>query len=227
MNAIAPKLQARLDAASRAAAKLAGVNMLERLKRLGLAKPDGPSGIEPDGSLVICFLGHELRLTPPDYRAVEAATGAAANLADRILTLHYLLNEAQVSPAGEWISFRDFPGGSTYWPSLAQRSVQPLAAWAGNNLDRLGKGLSRFSWRPMELGDFSARVQVIGPLEAALVYHLGDEELPAQADVLLDAAMRKAYCTEDVAVICQRLCLGMMESCRPCIGCGVCDVDVT
>ncbi len=220
MRAISPKLQARLDAASRAAEMLEGVDLPARLELLGLAGP------EQDGSVVMRLFSRNVRLTPPKFNATDVSSGDPANLADRILALHYLLHESTICPSGEWISFRDLPGGATYWPSLASRSVLPLAGKTGNNLDLLRKGLDRFAWQPMTMGDFAARVQVVGLLDAALVYHLGDDELPAQADVLFDAVMRKVFCTEDVAAMCLRLCLGVLDRCDPCIGCGICDVDV-
>jgi hypothetical protein len=80
----------------------------------------------------------------------------------------------------------------------------------GNDLQLLKKNLGRFDWEPLAIGDFAARVHVIGRLYLTLIYRLGDEEFPAEADVLFDPDVQRVYNAEDASVLAGRICLGLL-----------------
>jgi hypothetical protein len=60
------------------------------------------------------------------------------------------------------------------------------------------------------LGDFGARIHAIGKVYVTLVYHLGDEEFPASADLLFDASIKRVYPTEDAAVLASRISMSLV-----------------
>lgn len=185
-----------------------------RLRDKGLAHPAS-----------IRLFGQALHVAPPDFEVVTTDGTPPAFAADRILALHYLLADPRPAPSGDFISFRDLPGGQFYWEPYRSRSVVPLAKRVGNDLDLLKARLSVFDWRPVDLGDFAAALPVVDRIEAVLVYHLGDEDFAPEANLLFDASVRRIFNTEDIAVIGTRICAGLFsEPCRPCAGCGICDL---
>lgn len=198
------KQRAEATAAERAVAALATVDMAARCRALHLAAPDG------DGAVMVRILGQDLRLAPPDFNAVLAVTGKPARPTDRILALHYLMCTVPVAPSGQWISFREFPGGQFYFEPFRSRSIKPLLARIGNDLELLKKNLNRLEWRPSDGSGFSARIQALGAIDALLTYSQGDEEFDPSAELLFDACARRVLCAEDAAALAGRICISLL-----------------
>lgn len=196
------KIEAQSDAIRRAKDSLASVDMAGRCAILGLPLPQ-------DGILQFRAFGQDLTLQR-DFELVETASRKPAKLGDQILFLHYLLCDVPVKEAGELITFRDMPGGQFYWEPFLSRSINPLLKRVGNNLEVLKKNLNRFDWQPYPAGDFAAKVHALGGLYGYVVYHLGDEEFPAAAEMLFDASIKRVYNSEDVAFLGSRICIGLL-----------------
>jgi len=190
------RVEALQKAAARVVAELAGVaDWPARCARLGLPAPAA------DGALYIPFLGGGLTLRPPDFLPPTGAPPVAA--AARLLALHYLRAECAVTPANEWVTFRDFPGGAFYWAPFVGRVIQPLPRRFGNRLDALRAALAPFApqWDIAVPDQLQARVPALGPLFLQLIYRAGDDEFGPTADILFDAAFRRVLCAEDAAAL--------------------------
>jgi len=197
------KQSAQHDAIVIAIDKLRSVNLSERCPQLGLPVPE-------NDRLRLRALGKNLNVSMPDFSVLDADSGKPIKSGDQLLVLHYLLCEAPVVLAGTLISFRGYPEGQFYWQPFQARTVNPLLGRIGNDLDLLREHLNRFDWEPVDIGDFGARIHIIGPLELTLSYHLGDDEFPPSADVLFDACITKIFVAEDAAVLASRICLGLL-----------------
>ena len=216
MNASGKKLA--LDAAiAQAINKLAMVDLKERCCQLRLNAPK-------DGSLEVQILGQQMSFELPSFQGHVIETSQPVHPVDRLLLLHYLQYKMPVQPTSEWITFRQFPGGDFYWQPFRIRTADPLLKAIGDDIQMLRERLGRFQWSPMEQGDLGARIQVLGPLEAGLVYNIGDEEFSAEVTILFDKLLTRIFCAEDAAAIASRICLGLTEQrCTPCSGCALCD----
>ena len=196
------KKEAQAEAIRLAIADLAEVDLATRSAVLGLPAPE-------HGKITLRVFGKGMELDS-DYNLTVKETGEPSRPDDRILLLHFLKNEFPVKPTGELISFRELPGGQFYLGPFQSRSVKPLVGRIKNDLELLKKNLDRFDWEEAELKDFSARIHVFGDIYVTLVYHLGDEEFPAEADVLFDSSIKHLFVTEDPAVIAGRICIGLL-----------------
>jgi hypothetical protein len=198
------KQRAQAEAARRAAAGLAGVDLADRAALLGLPRPG------PDGRLTMRVFGEDVVVVPPGFEVLSVGGGKPVSLGDRILALHYLQHDLPVAATGHLVTFRDLAGGQFYFGPFRSRSIEPLLKRIGNDLDLLRRNLGRFDWRSVGMGDFAACIHAVGAIEATLVYHLGDEEMGPEAELLFDACVKRVYCTEDVAAIGGRICLGLL-----------------
>jgi hypothetical protein len=208
MQTLTHKQEAEQEAIRLAVGKLAALDdWPARCVRLGL-----PAPTTPGGTVRIAVLGATVEMGPPDFQAVSAGAGKPPKPIDRLLALHYLLGEVSVAPTGEWVTFRDFPGGQFYWEPFLSRSAHPLIGHVGNDLDLLRNRLARFAARvePLSDGGLQAIVPALGVIEMMLVYRPGDDEFPPSADVLYDACARRVLCAEDAAALGSRLCLGLL-----------------
>jgi len=183
--------------------KLKTVDLDSRCPRLGLPTPK-------NGQLDLRLFGADARLDIEDWTLTLRETGRPARPHDLVLLLHYLSCDLPVELTGELISFRSFPSGQFYFEVFQARSAAPLVDRIGNDLDTLKKHLDRFDHEPTEHGDLGARIHAMGNLHLTLVYHLGDDEFPAAADILFDSCFRRALGAEDAAVMASRICIGLL-----------------
>jgi hypothetical protein len=162
------------------------------------------------GRLAVRVFGADYTMTTDSFELLDAKTGSEAKEVDRILFLHLLLCEHPLIDSDELISFRAFPGGAFYLEPFLSRSVRPLVKRYGNRLEELQKAVNRFDFQPMGIGDFSVRIHGLGCLTVTLVYRLGDDEFPAEAELFFNAPVRRAFCAEDAVVLASRICLGLL-----------------
>jgi len=134
-----------------------------------------------------------------------SAGGAPAHVAVSILLLHYLLRADGTPPAGEWLAFRELPDGLFYAAAFAQRTEAPLAQAFGANAGS-GDGLAGFraaaaaaGGLPLDLADAAFAFQALPRLTLAVLVWDGDDEFPAQASVVFDAAAGHYLPAEDLA----------------------------
>lgn len=158
-----------------------------------------------EAGVVVPFFGVSHLVTHP--AAEVTAVGEAVPTAVRILLLHYLLHADGTPLAHDWCAFRDLPDGMFYAQAFAERGEKPLAAAFGGPAepDAVG-GLGRFraaaaalDGEPLALGDAAYAFQVLPRLRVAVILWAGDDEFPAQASMLFDAAAGHYLPAEDLA----------------------------
>jgi hypothetical protein len=197
-----PKDTAYQTAVDRAIASLEQVDLAARCPALGLPEPT-------DGTVHTRVFGMDVVLDCETF-ALCKADGQPVKTADLILFLHYLMCERTVAASEDLIAFREFPGGQFYLPSFKARTTDVLLGRFGNDLESLRKNLSRFDWESTTRGDLGARIHAYGNIHVTLLYHVGDDELPAEASLLFDAASKRVLAAEDAAVLASRICIGLL-----------------
>ncbi len=196
------KQDAHDEAIRRAVDKLKTVDLFARCLALKLPAPVG-------GRLNLRAFGADFQLTIDTFELLVSKTGVPAKDADHILILHLLLCESTLNPSDELITFRDFPGGIFYLEPFLSRTVRPLAKRYGNRLDELKAAMNRFDFQLLEHGDFSARIHAVGCLYVTLIYRLGDDEFPADAELFFNAPVKRVFCADDASVLAGRICFGL------------------
>jgi hypothetical protein len=190
-------------AIERAIDELGKADLDRRWSNLGLPEPD-------EGRVDCRLFGVDVRLDVSGWTVVDRTTNEPVRPADRLLLLHYLMCDLPVTPTGELLSFRSLPGGQFYYGPFRSRTADPLIKRFGNDLDALAANLDRFDHQTTDHGDLGARIHGLGNLWVTLVYHRGDDEFPADADVLFDACIQRVYGAEDAAVVASRICIGLL-----------------
>jgi Domain of unknown function (DUF3786) len=181
--------------------KLSAIDLNHRLETVNLPP-------RANNTVAIRMFGGDMLLNITDF-SLTNLDGKAAKPADRLLLLHYLSCEFPVKKTDKLMPFREFTGGQFYLEPFLSRSVRPLAKRFGNDLDGLKKNLDRFDWKPTDIGDFAAVIKTIGEVDITLVYRLGDDEFPAEAELFFDSCTKKVFNAEDAAVLAGRICFGL------------------
>ena len=185
-------------ALERARQALPSVDPQEVVVRAGVAFE--PSG-QGEGEFVIPFFGQLYRVGWPQGTAQRASDGQEADIATRILLLHYLLEADGTPMASKWITFRNLPGGLGYDAAFEGRANSRLVWAFGEDGPAFEAAARAIEGEPLTFGDASFLFRVLPHLWLAVVLYVADEEFPASANVLFDASASHYLATEDLAVL--------------------------
>lgn len=176
--------------------------------RSGAELTDG----EKSQELHLKLFSQEYRIPLPEALAYSSATGAQAGISTTLLLLHYLTTADGSPSTGEWITFREIPGGDIYVRAFRQQCVEPLIAAFGRHPEALEEASPALGGRRDSMGDLSFVFQALPRLPMACVLWLADEEQGAEVSLLFDAVAPRYLPTEDLAALGRALTFGLIRS---------------
>jgi len=154
-------------------------------------------------ALSLRFLNMDVKISWPDMEFSYEGLSEEVPIQQQVLLLHYLNGACASNGAaitGEWASFQDIPDGRFYMDAFIKRAKGPLLRAFGNNPRRMvDLSTSAFGASPLDIGDFSVKVQALPLAPVALVLWQGDEEFPAEGNILFDKNISMILSAEDIA----------------------------
>jgi hypothetical protein len=153
-----------------------------------------------EGALRVPFLTRVYRVGVPGFAfSEEAGQGADIPLQEQVLILHYLLADSPLVLADDWVAYREIPGAAFYFGAFVKRAVDPLKKSFGQDLPGFRAAAGRLQGIPIDLGDAGFEFKVFPKAPLRLILHAGDEEFPAEANILFERGIGKILSPEDVA----------------------------
>lgn len=165
------------------AEELRGQPMESILQRVPELQPDGP------GRYRLCHFGR-----PYWYDSatglVTAADGGYATVLQR-LNIYTLLAYSQpdAAPTGQWVPFRDVPGAGPYAPAFQRGNLEPFAATFAGHTDALRQAALSLGGTALPKGDVGFQLDAFDCIPMRFYFWDGDDEFPAQANILFDAGV--------------------------------------
>ena len=172
-------------------------NLEERAAQAGGDYEPGPDG---QSTIGLMYLGHELFLCFPEGK-IEDKNKQGVPLREEIFILHYLQKATGVPLTQRWASFTEIPGGAFYSPVFLQRCRSPLAKFFGSDPELLKSAVEGMKGESLHLGDVGFKIRAFPFVPLALVLWRGDEEFPAEANLLFDASIPEYLPVEDIVVL--------------------------
>jgi len=181
--------------ADRAWEELSKLEPADFMKRGGAV----PAG---EGASRIMFFGRESTIDHAGRRILDHK-GELSGVTVEIVLLHYLLRAQDVPLSGRLKSFREFPDAEAYQDAFRRRVVEPLAQAFGPHPEKFAQAAGRLGGVPAELatGDLKLRLMALPRLPVVVILWLGDDEVPASAQVLFDETADRQVLVEDLAVV--------------------------
>ena len=195
LDRLAPVVQA-----AQAALRARGAEVVARLS--GCAR-------DAVGNLRVSFLGREYTISPDDFRVRSAGDRREASSFISSLILTYLANADGTPPAGQWIGFRELPDGMFYVQAFQSYSGGRLVRELPGGLSAFQRAAQRLGGQALELGSAAYAFEVLPRVWLAVVYWEGDDECPAQAQVLFDRNAAHYLPTDGLAILGSQL-VGMV-----------------
>ncbi len=156
---------------------------------------------ERQGEFRVPFWGQVYRVGWPDGTVYPFEKTEEADVVTRILLLHYLITADGTPLADRWIAFRNLPGGLGYDAAFQRRAELRLVQVFGQDLRAFETAAQALGGERLSFGDASFAFRVLPRVWLAAVFYAADEEFPAGANVLFDAAASHYLPTEDLAVL--------------------------
>lgn len=151
-----------------------------------------------------------IELLMPEGRI--SVPGHLDSLSLRVLSLRYVKLSCGVPESGEWIAYRDLPGGRFYAATIAPTIERPLAEIYGYRRGALGEAAIRLGGSRAEFGDESFVFHAFPRVPLLLVLHWGDEEFPPECRVLFDRCCSHYLNTDDLKVLATQLAAYLMKA---------------
>jgi hypothetical protein len=148
----------------------------------------------------VSFFGTRVEILIPEKEEV-AFHPAELPLAERILILHYLLGRETRPTRGSMVAFKNLPGASFYDPTYQKRGPKRIARRFGGNVEEFRKACRNLKWQEAELGDATFQFDILPKIRGLVVLHAGDEEFPAEVNILFNDEIVNFLPLEDVAVL--------------------------
>lgn len=153
------------------------------------------------GRFQIPFFGIIHEICWPQGSVLRHSDQKEADIATCIVLLHYLLTADGTPTSDRWIAFRNLPGGLGYDGAFQRRANLRLANAFGTNRQAFEEAARALGGEQLTFGDASFLFRALPRVWLAVILHLKDDEFPASANVLFDAAASHYLPTEDLAVL--------------------------
>ena len=155
--------------------------------------------------IAIEYLNRLYRITTPNVEVLLANSKDEASMRDRVLILHYLLSAKGTSITNKLIAFKELSGGGNYFRTFSKRAIEPLVEHFGEQPHVLIDTAGKLGGHTVAYGDVAVTVNAFSRVPVTIVLWQGDEEFPAQGDILFDAAISDYLSTYDVTVLCESI----------------------
>lgn len=151
--------------------------------------------------IVLNYLNQPYHIALPDAEILLEDSNVEVPLKDKILILHYFTLAEGTPPTGILITYKQLPGGVSYFPAFSQRAITPFVNHFGKNPELLIKAAAKLGGHEADHGDVSVTVNAFNNVPITLVLWRGDEELAPNGNILFDANISDYLSTEDVTVL--------------------------
>ena len=129
----------------------------------------------------------------------------------RVLALRYIKLSCGVPVSGEWIAYRDLPGGRFYSTTLVPTVEQPLAKVYGMQRGLLGEVARGLGGREASYGDEAYIFHPYPRTPVLVILHWGDEEFASDSRVLFDRCCSHYLNTDDLKILATQLAAFLLK----------------
>ena len=155
---------------------------------------------EKTDNLRIPFLNRVYLAGFPDFDFTdETDADKEVPIQEQVIILHYLTGVSQAQLSGNRIAYREIPGASFYYSAFVKRAIDPLKKVFGTDIEKFKKAAGYLNGTVTEPGDAGFEFFVLPKTPLQLILWEGDDEFPAEANILFDELCGKVLSPEDAA----------------------------
>jgi hypothetical protein len=181
--------------------ELSGQNPIEVCRRASCAYD------ETDRFYTVSVWDHEYRIYPHRFR-VESTGRTPQSLHPYfdLFIIHYLLRAKEIEPAGQWISEKDVPGGSTFFRGPHAIPTHLISARFGNAIQGFKERCEQFKGISLDLADAAYVFALTSRIPVAVLYWRGDDEFPPESKILYDKTIAEHLAADIIYALAVGIC---------------------
>ena len=130
---------------------------------------------------------------------------------DKILILHYLIRAKGTPLSGKTITYKELHDGINYYPTFFKRAISPIVNNFGKEPQRLVDVSQNFSGRLADYGDLAVTIDAFPYVPITIVLWKGDEEFPADGNLLFDSTIQDYLPIEDITILSEVIAWGLVR----------------
>ncbi len=188
----------------------------EQLRSMDIEEICGKTGAQrmDSNKIIIKYLNQPYLITLPDVEISLRDSEEEAPLKDRILILHYLTLAKDTPATNRLITFKQLPGGASYFPAFSQRAIKPLLNHFGKEPELLTDAAAKLGGYKANYGDVAITINAFPRVPITFALWRGDDEFPPRGGIMFDASISAYLSTEDITVLCETIIWRLVKSLR-------------
>ncbi|MBT3315456.1 MAG: DUF3786 domain-containing protein [Anaerolineae bacterium] len=147
------------------------------------------------------FWSRDVIISFPDFVGCEAGSGEELNSFDMTMLAYYFDVSNSVPLAGEWIAFKQIPGGMFYAQAFQGYTGDNLLKVFGDDLEAFIKANEKLGGRREVFGNAAFSYQILPHVPIMVVCWLGDEDFDSSYRMLFDASAHHHLVTDAYAIL--------------------------
>lgn len=154
------------------------------------------------GVLPIYYYGMKYELDPGTGEIWEAEhPKRELTFAEAMAIYHvFYYSKPHPVPSGIWVPLREVKGAGPFAPAFIRQNLEPFARAFSGKTDILREAGKKLGFLPVDQSDAGLEARVFSNLSIRFLFWDGDEEFPAQANVLFDSNITD-YVHEETAIM--------------------------
>ncbi len=152
-------------------------------------------------SYILPYLNRKYLVNHETGETVQIDSGEKPPLHLQIMFLHYLANADGTPLSGEWITFKELPGGQIYVEPYQGRAIKPLLKHFGQEPELFREIALTLGGKTESIGDVSVVLYPFPRVPVGFVFWEGDDEFPPSATIIYDASASHYLPTENYALL--------------------------
>ncbi|MCA1792796.1 MAG: DUF3786 domain-containing protein [Desulfotignum sp.] len=130
-----------------------------------------------------------------------------------LFAVHYLLSAKEIQPAGQWISEKEIPGGTTFFRGPHEIPTHLIASRFDGDIQGFFDRCVQYGGTKLALADAAFSFFITPRVPVAVLFWQGDEEFPTEAKLLYDVTIVRHLAADIVYALAVGICEQLGESC--------------
>ncbi len=171
----------------------------------------GVSNLEHN-TLELIFWKRSISIAFPEIQIIDQNTKEILPDFTQAMILYYLLTADGTPCSGDWISFADLPDGKFYQRAFQGYTGHELARQIGNHLEGFIRVAEEWQAHKIQFAHAAYIFQALPRVPLLVVYWQGDDDFPANFQILFDRSAPHYLPTDAYAILGSMLTRKIMTS---------------